>query len=106
MAAKKNGGTSDADWLLGAWEMAGEIGSDMGLGVQIGFTPTRRKGVWSTTVRVVHIVDGRAAGVVVQAREEYPNASTQGLGAHLLRLVHQVDGLLAEKIMQSQEETP
>lgn len=98
VAAKKSAGTSDQDWLLGAWQMAAELGGEMGLAVQVGLTPTTRKGVWRTTVRVVHVVDGRPAGVVVQARAEYPNASSQGLGPHLLSLLHDADKLLADEI--------
>lgn len=98
VATKKAAGTTDADWLIGAWEMAGELGRDMGLGVQIVQTPTTRKGVWRILVRVLHVVDQRPVRVLVQSKGEYPNSSAQSFPAYLTLLMHEADKLLAEEI--------
>lgn len=98
VAAKKAGATSDADWLLGAWQMAGELSREMGLAVQISLTPTNRKGVWRVLVRVLHTADNRPVGIVVQAKGEYPNSAAQSFPAYLSLLMHEADKLLAEEI--------
>lgn len=105
MAGKKPQGTSDADWLLGAWQMAGEMGTDLGLGVAVQLTPTRRKGVWRVRCRLLHLVDGRPTGCVVQTDAEYPNAAAQSFTAFLGQQMHELDKLLLEEI-NAQRLTP
>jgi len=98
MARKGSKNTTDSDWCTGLWQMAQDLGRERPLALQIGLTPTTRKGVWRVTARLLHVVDGRAVSVVVQAKGEYPNAAAQDLLPYALSLVHEVDKLLAEAI--------
>lgn len=98
MAAKRPKGASDADWCTGLWEMAADLSGKGGLALQIGLTPTTRKGIWRVHVRLLHVVDGRAVSTVVQTKGEYPNGAAQDLLPYALGLVHEVDRLLGEAI--------
>lgn len=106
MAGKKTGGTSDADWLQGAWQMAAELGEIEGQAVQVSLTPTKRKGVWRVRVRLVHVVDGRAAGISAQTDGEYPNGAAQNLTPYLMQQLHELDRIVAERIALERESAP
>lgn len=76
-----------ADPMIDAtWEWAAEVGTSRGYGVQVVLTPLRRKECWRVCVRALHLVDGRAVGVVAQVAEEWPNASYEALTSTVLRL--------------------
>lgn len=74
-------------YLDAAWEWAGDLASTRGYALQVSLVPSRRTEVWRVTVRALHVVDGRPAGVVRQRSTEWPDASYQGLGAHIFASV-------------------
>lgn len=68
----------------GAWQWAADMGAGDGLALQVSLTPSTRLGVWNVSVRALHVVDGRPAGIKAQYKTVWPDASYQSLGACIL----------------------
>lgn len=85
------------EYLLAVWQWARDVGQITGLGVQYGFKPTTQQGVWDVSIRLVHLVDGKATGVERKVETRYPNAGRQSLGALLLGLTMEMDRAIQEE---------
>lgn len=68
----------------GAWQWAADMGAADGLALQVSLTPSTRLEVWNVTVRALHVVDGKPAGIKAQYKTVWPDASYQSLGAAIL----------------------
>lgn len=84
----------DAEWLLGAWHWAGDIGANTSRGVRLSLTPGTRKGVWVVRAQSVEVVEGRAVGVHTQVEGEYPTAYQEDFGAFVLNMLMKLDARL------------
>lgn len=89
--ARQKDSTRAADLLLASYQWAAEVTGGSGLALQVSLTPTPREGVWSTTVRLLHVVDGKPAGIAFQRRSEWPNAQRVDFGGHILRELMALD---------------
>lgn len=92
MAGNKRTATSaETDWMLASWEWTAAASDVHQAAVQVGLTPTKRRGVWRVTARLVDVVDGRVAGVRYQVSGEWPNAARVEFGGYINALLMQLD---------------
>lgn len=94
--SRKVGSTAN-ELLGGAHTYAKAVEERLGCRIQFQLTINRRVGVFTIVTRALHWVDGRAAGIWVQCKSEWPNAQAVDLGGHLLQEVMKVDNLLAQE---------
>ena len=87
-------GKQDEEYLRGAWEWAGELGSSSPLAVRIVMHPSQRKGVWLLRAEAVSVCEGRVVGVHTQVRAEWPTDRYSTLAGAILALTVQLDHAL------------
>lgn len=93
-------GNVDRDWLMAAWEWAGELAAmDVGT-IRVSMWPTTRRGVWKVTAAVVNVVDGRAAGVVAKVDGEWPNSQHSSFCAYVSSLCMTLDALVGQDMLR------
>lgn len=98
-AKKQTGPQAESEYARAAWDWAGEPAEEAGYLTQVSMAPTGRVGVWSVTVRLLHSVDGKPAGIVAQERGEWPNASHVSYWGHVWALQMR----LSERVQQDAE---
>ena len=99
MPAKKNTSDNDKGWLATLWDWSQEVEADSGKRVQVSMYPTKRKGIWLITIRLLEVVDSKPAAIALQLSQEYPNGSAQGLTACLYSLLAGLDRMRADSTM-------
>lgn len=82
-----------------AWEWAGAVSKSYGYAVQVSMRPTTRHEVWSVTVRALHVVDGKPAGIAAQVGQEWPDATYASLGATVLMLTSRLELELGQEAL-------
>lgn len=90
---KEKGGNN---FLVAAWDQAGDMGLYYNVALAIRFLPTKRRGVFLVECAAFRSAPGGKMQRVAKYSCEFPNASYQDIGAALWGAVNQVDKLLLE----------
>lgn len=96
---KRPAGQSEAEYARAAWEWAQEPAREGGFDTQVTQRPAGQVGVWKITVRLLHVVDGKPAGIVAQVHGEWPNSQHVDYWAYVWSLQFR----LAEVVAQDAE---
>lgn len=98
-AKKQTGPQAESEYARASWDWAQEPLSEAGFDTQVSLHPTGRVGVWSVRVRLLHVVDGKPAGIVRQVQGEWPNVTHQSFWGCVWALQMR----LAEHVQQDAE---
>ena len=95
--------TSDAAFLIAAYDQLGDV--TLTHGVQVGFSiaPTGRRGVFCVRARAVRNIPDIGRRVVCEVSGEFPNSSNGSWTAFLWAQVNRLDHALAEQASDAEK---
>jgi hypothetical protein len=97
MASKNGKQTTDAGFLLAAYDLLGDISIEHSVSVGYQITPTVRRGVYKVRLSALRAVNGAKLVKDASYEREFPTAEIENLGAALFQAAVQIERILDSK---------
>lgn len=94
MASKNGKTTSDAGFLLAAYDLLGDVSLEHNVHVGYQITPTVRRGVYKVRLSAMRGANGTKLVKAAAYEREFPTAEVESIGAALFQAAVHIERLL------------